>query len=155
MVEACVALRRRSPRKSTSALRVLGFGLVWYLTVLSGLSTSLTAVAFAAIVPIRPRAEDGQSPLKEAMHDLHPWNAFLVLPLFAFAKAGVSFAGLSLEQAFAPLVIAIPVVATASPGFWDEFKDRAAAHLLLAGSLSLVVLSAMAVGTWLRRRRRG
>ncbi|MEL1606957.1 Na+/H+ antiporter NhaA, partial [Acinetobacter baumannii] len=57
--------------------------------------------------PIRPRAEDGQSPLKEAMHDLHPWNAFLVLPLFAFAKAGVSFAGLSLEQAFAPLVIAI------------------------------------------------
>ena len=41
------------------------------------------------------------------MHDLHPWNAFLVLPLFAFAKAGVSFAGLSLEQAFAPLVIAI------------------------------------------------
>ena len=86
---------------------VLGFGLVWYLTVQSGLSTSLTAVAFAAIVPIRPRAEDGQSPLKEAMHDLHPWNAFLVLPLFAFAKAGVSFAGLSLEQAFAPLVIAI------------------------------------------------
>ena len=67
----------------------------------------VTAVAFAAIVPIRPRAEDGQSPLKEAMHDLHPWNAFLVLPLFAFAKAGVSFAGLSMEQAFAPLVIAI------------------------------------------------
>ena len=86
---------------------VLGFALVWYLTVLSGLSTSLTAVAFAMIVPIKSRAEDGQSPLKEAMHDLHPWNAFLVLPLFAFAKAGVSFAGLSMEQAFAPLVIAI------------------------------------------------
>ncbi|QYF87190.1 Na+/H+ antiporter NhaA [Brevundimonas sp. PAMC22021] len=86
---------------------VLGFALVWYLTVLSGLSTSLTAVAFAAIVPIQPRAEDGQSPLKEAMHDLHPWNAFLVLPLFAFAKAGVSFAGLSFEQAFAPLVVAV------------------------------------------------
>lgn len=85
----------------------LGFAAVWYLTVLSGLSTSLTAVAFAMIVPISPRLEDGQSPLKEAIHDLHPWNAFLVLPLFAFAKAGVSFAGLSLEQALAPLVIAI------------------------------------------------
>ena len=85
----------------------VGFALVWYLTVLSGLSTSLTAVAFAMIVPIRARAEDGRSPLKEAIHDLHPWNAFLVLPLFAFAKAGVSFAGLSMDQAFAPLVVAI------------------------------------------------
>lgn len=86
---------------------VLGFAAVWYLTVLSGISTSLTAVAFALIVPITPRKEDRQSPLKEAMHDLHPWNAYLVLPLFAFAKAGVSFAGLSMDQAFAPLVIAI------------------------------------------------
>jgi NhaA family Na+:H+ antiporter len=86
---------------------VLGFALVWYLTVLSGLSTSLTAVAFAAIVPVNDRRCDGQSPLQEAMHDLHPWVAYLVLPLFAFAKAGVSFAGLSLEQAFAPLVIGI------------------------------------------------
>lgn len=86
---------------------VLGFALVWYLTVLSGLSTSLTAVAFAAIVPVNDRRRDGQSPLREAMHDLHPYVAFLVLPLFAFAKAGVSFAGLSVEQAFAPLVIGI------------------------------------------------
>lgn len=86
---------------------VLGFALVWYLTVQAGVSTSLTAVAFAMIVPVEPRGHDGQSPLKEAMHDLHPWNAYLVLPLFAFAKAGVSFAGLSLEQAFAPLVLAI------------------------------------------------
>src|SRR5690606_3613819 len=86
---------------------VLGFAVVWYLTVISGLSTSLTAVAFAAIVPVDDRRGDGQSPLKEAMHDLHPYVAFLVLPLFAFAKAGVSFAGLSLDQAFAPLVIGI------------------------------------------------
>ena len=86
---------------------VLGFGLVWYLTVLSGLSTALTAVAFAAIVPVAPRRDDGQSPLKEAMHDLHPWVAWLILPLFAFAKAGVSFAGLSLEMAMAPLVLGV------------------------------------------------
>jgi NhaA family Na+:H+ antiporter len=86
---------------------VLGFALVWYLTVLSGLSTSLTAVAFAAIVPVDDRRGDGQSPLKEAMHDLHPWVAYLVLPLFAFAKAGISFGGLSLEQAFAPLVVGV------------------------------------------------
>jgi len=90
-----------------AAFWVLGFGAVWYLTVLSGLSTSLTAVAFALIVPVEPRRETSQSPLKDAMHDLHPYVAFIVLPVFAFAKAGVSFAGLSLEQLFAPLVIAI------------------------------------------------
>jgi NhaA family Na+:H+ antiporter len=86
---------------------VLGFVVVWYLTMQAGLSTSLTAVAFAAIVPVNPRVEDGQSPLKEAMHDLHPYVAYLVLPLFAFAKAGVSLTGLTLEQALAPLVLGI------------------------------------------------
>lgn len=100
---ALVAARRKVP----APFWVMGFALVWYLTVQAGLSTSLTAVAFALIVPVSNRTEDGQSPLKEAMHDLHPWVAYLVLPLFAFAKAGVSFAGLSLEQAFAPLVLGI------------------------------------------------
>lgn len=86
---------------------VMGFLAVWWLSVQAGLSTSLAAVAFAAIVPVEPRAEDGQSPLKEAMHDLHPYVAYLILPLFAFAKAGVSFAGLSLDQLFAPLVLGV------------------------------------------------
>jgi NhaA family Na+:H+ antiporter len=86
---------------------VMGFVLVWWLTVVSGLSTSLTAVAFALIVPVGERQDDRQSPLKEAMHDLHAWVAWLVLPLFAFAKAGVSFAGLTWGQATAPLVVAI------------------------------------------------
>jgi NhaA family Na+:H+ antiporter len=93
-------------RKVPAPFWVLGFAAVWYLTVQAGLSTSLTAVAFAAIVPVAERA-DGQSPLREAMHDLHPYVAFLVLPLFAFAKAGVSFAGLSLDQMLAPLVLGV------------------------------------------------
>lgn len=86
---------------------LLGFGLVWWLSVQGGLSTSLIAVAFAVIVPINPRGPECQSPLKEAMHDLHPYVAFCVLPIFAFAKAGVSFAGITLDQALAPLVIGI------------------------------------------------
>lgn len=94
-------------RRIPAPFWVMGFAAVWYLTVEAGISTSLTAVAFALIVPIKPRTEDGQSPLKEAMHDLHPYVAWLVLPLFAFAKAGVSFAGLSLDQAMAPLVLGI------------------------------------------------
>lgn len=96
-----------SLRRIPAPTWVLGFALVWWLSVKAGLSTSLAAVAFAAIVPVTPRADDRQSPLKDAMHDLHPYVAYLVLPLFAFAKAGVSFAGLSIDQMFAPLVLGV------------------------------------------------
>lgn len=98
-----VAARRRI----AAPLWVTAFAAVWWLSVQAGLSTSLAAVAFAAVVPVAPRADDQQSPLKEAMHDLHPYVAYLVLPLFAFAKAGVSFAGLSMDQLLAPLVLSI------------------------------------------------
>ncbi|WP_269714237.1 Na+/H+ antiporter NhaA [Caulobacter sp. NIBR2454] len=103
VVGALVAARVRI----TAPFWVIGFAAVWYLTVLSGLSTSLTAVAFAMIVPLQARKENRQSPIKEAIHDLHPYNAFLVLPLFAFAKAGVSFAGMSASAFISPLVVAI------------------------------------------------
>ena len=96
-------------RQVSAPFWVLGFAIVWWLAVEGGLSTSLIAVAFAAIVPVAARGEDGQSPLKEAMHDLHPYVAYVVLPIFAFAKAGVSFAGISLEQMAAPLVIGIAI----------------------------------------------
>ena len=98
-----VMSRRRIP----APFWVLGFALVWWLSVKAGLSTSLAAVAFATIVPVSARPGDGQIPLKEAMHDLHPYVAYLVLPLFAFAKACVSFAGLSVDQMLAPLVLGV------------------------------------------------
>jgi NhaA family Na+:H+ antiporter len=94
-------------RAAPAPFWILGFGLVWWLSVAGGLSTSLIAVAFAVIVPINPRGPECQSPLKEAMHDLHPYVAYCVLPIFAFAKAGVSFTGITAEQALAPLVVGI------------------------------------------------
>ncbi|MBN8552790.1 MAG: Na+/H+ antiporter NhaA [Caulobacterales bacterium] len=94
-------------RAIPSPFWVIGFGLVWWLSVAGGLSTSLIAVAFAVIVPITPREPESLSPLREAMHDLHPYVAYCILPIFAFAKAGVSFAGVTTEQALAPLVLGI------------------------------------------------
>lgn len=94
-------------RRLTMPVWIVAFALVWHLAVAAGLSTSLAAVAFAAVVPVNPRPGVDSSPLKSAMHDLHPYVAYAVLPLFAFAKAGVSFAGLSIEQAAAPLVVGI------------------------------------------------
>jgi len=47
----------------------------------------------ALAIPMR--AAEGESPLRQLVHALHPWVAFLVVPLFGFANAGVSFAGMS------------------------------------------------------------
>ncbi|MFT4954468.1 MAG: NhaA family Na+:H+ antiporter [Brevundimonas sp.] len=88
-------------------LWTLGFLWVWYFTLQAELSTSLAGVAFACIVPINARVEGRRSPLKSAMEVLHPWVAFGVLPLFAFAKAGFSFAGLSFQDLLSPVALGI------------------------------------------------
>ncbi len=88
-------------------LWTLGFLWVWYFSVQAQLSTSLAGVAFACIVPINARVEGRRSPLKSAMEVLHPWVAFGVLPLFAFAKAGFSFAGLSIDRLLSPVALGI------------------------------------------------
>jgi Na+:H+ antiporter, NhaA family len=88
-------------------LWTLGFLWVWHFSVEAQLSTSLAGVAFACIVPINPRVEGRRSPLKSAMEVLHPWVAFGVLPLFAFAKAGFSFEGLSIDRLLSPVALGI------------------------------------------------
>ena len=69
-------------------------GLVLWLCVLkSGIHATLAGVATALAVPMR--RPDGSSPLHETEHALHPWVSYLILPTFAFANAGVSFAGVT------------------------------------------------------------
>jgi NhaA family Na+:H+ antiporter len=51
--------------------------------------------------------EDGHSPAEALEHGLHPWVAFLVLPMFAFANAGVSLAGLSWSDLLQPVSLGI------------------------------------------------
>jgi NhaA family Na+:H+ antiporter len=69
--------------------------LLWVCVLKSGVHATLAGVAMAFAVPIRPPGGLGYSPLKHLQHVLHPWIAYLVMPLFAFANAGVSFAGLA------------------------------------------------------------
>lgn len=69
-------------------------GLVIWLCVLkSGVHATLAGVVTAMAIPLKDR--DGGSPLETAEHALHPWVAFAVLPVFAFANAGVSLQGVS------------------------------------------------------------
>ncbi|MYA88608.1 MAG: Na+/H+ antiporter NhaA [Boseongicola sp. SB0662_bin_57] len=79
--------------------------VMWAAVLKSGVHATLAGVLVALMVPIRAR--DGTSPLKVTEHDLHPWVAFLVLPLFAFANAGVSLEGISLSALAAPLPLGI------------------------------------------------
>lgn len=80
-------------------------GLVlWVFVLKSGVHATLAGVAAAMFIPI---AASGQRPLARLEHGLHPWIVFAVLPIFAFANAGVSFANVGGEALFAPLSLGI------------------------------------------------
>ena len=77
----------------------LAVGLVVWLCVLkSGVHATLAGVVTALAIPMRAPdwASSGHSPAQQLEHGLHPWVAFLVLPVFAFTNAGVALAGVEL-----------------------------------------------------------
>ena len=67
---------------------------IWLCVLKSGVHATLAGVVVAAFIPLR--ADDDASPARHLEHTLHPWVAFAVLPVFAFANAGVSFQGMGL-----------------------------------------------------------
>ena len=72
---------------------------MWVCMIKSGVHATLAGVVSAMFIPLKAE-RDGEtvSPAKHLEHTLHPWVAFMIMPVFAFANAGVSFAGLSAEQ---------------------------------------------------------
>lgn len=84
--------------------------LLWYATMLSGVHATIAGVMAAFAIPFRrtigaPNAED--SPLHRLEHGLAKPVAFLIVPLFGFANAGVSLEGVGIAQALAPLPLGI------------------------------------------------
>ena len=80
---------------------LLAAGL-WLAVLLSGVHATIAGVLAAFAIPIGGR-EEGASPLERLEHALHPWVAFLIVPLFGFANAGLSFAGLDMRDVVAPV----------------------------------------------------
>ncbi|WOB10319.1 Na+/H+ antiporter NhaA [Piscinibacter gummiphilus] len=79
-----------------SVLPYLAVGTVIWLCVLkSGVHATLAGVVTAFAIPLRTEDDEAHSPLESLEHALHPWVAFAVLPMFAFANAGVVLQGLS------------------------------------------------------------
>jgi Na+:H+ antiporter, NhaA family len=95
----------------------VAIGLVlWVCLLKSGIHATLAGVATAMAISLRD--ERGASPLEAAEHALHPWVAFVVLPVFAFANAGVDLRGVSLETLVhgVPLGIVLGLVAGKTVG---------------------------------------
>ncbi|MEP5938437.1 MAG: Na+/H+ antiporter NhaA [Erythrobacter sp.] len=79
--------------------------LMWAFILKSGVHATLAGVAAALTVPLVARNEE--RPLEHMEHALHPWVAFLVIPIFGFANAGVEVIGIDPSDLLAPLPLGI------------------------------------------------
>lgn len=83
-------------------------GVVLWVSVLkSGVHATLSGVAIAFAIPMRAPGKPRHSPVERLEHTLHPWVAFAILPLFAFANAGVPLVGLTREALLHPVTLGI------------------------------------------------
>jgi NhaA family Na+:H+ antiporter len=91
----------------TSAYLVTGL-IIWVCVLKSGVHATLAGVVIALFIPISSKNEnDGEAPLKRIEHGLAPWVAFGVMPIFAFANAGVDLSTLSLNNLFSTIPLGI------------------------------------------------
>ena len=94
--------RTRTPRVAPALL--LG-ALLWLLVLKSGVHATLAGVVIAFFIPLRDR--NGGSPLDGLGHGLQPYVAFLIVPLFAFANAGLGFENMTLAALSTPLTMGV------------------------------------------------
>jgi NhaA family Na+:H+ antiporter len=83
---------------------------LWYAVLMSGVHATVAGVLAAAMIPVQPTPgapDSAESPLHRLEHSITPWVAFLIVPLFGFANAGVSLGGTGLAQLFAPLPLGV------------------------------------------------
>ncbi|WP_275099982.1 Na+/H+ antiporter NhaA [Sedimenticola hydrogenitrophicus] len=100
LVACCIPLlllfnRRRVESKS---LYIMVGVVMWVAMLKSGVHATLAGVILALFIPMQSKVDPRQSPLKEMEHDLHSVVAFWILPIFAFANAGITLTGIGIEQ---------------------------------------------------------
>lgn len=74
--------------------------ILWVSLLQSGIHATLAGVLLAMFIPLTDHKNATHSPLEELEHDLHNTVAFGVLPIFAFANAGISLAGMGIGDLF-------------------------------------------------------
>ncbi|MEN5166320.1 Na+/H+ antiporter NhaA [Achromobacter kerstersii] len=84
--------------------------VLWYFVLKSGVHATLAGVALALTIPLSPRnagKPGAHSPLHDLEHALHKPVALLIVPIFGFANAGVSFAGMGLASLAQPVPMGV------------------------------------------------
>ena len=92
--------------RSFTGYLLLGI-FVWATVLKSGVHATLAGFLVAWFIPLSVKNEKNESMLESTEHSLQPWVAFLVLPLFAFANAGVNLSGLKLYDFIDPVTLGI------------------------------------------------
>jgi NhaA family Na+:H+ antiporter len=88
----------------TSSYILLGI-VLWIAVLKSGVHATLAGVLIALCIPMRDA--QGESPLRELERDLHGPVAFAILPIFAFANAGLSLGAMSMENLTHPVTVGV------------------------------------------------
>ena len=105
---AALVILNRLKVKSIAPYILIGI-VMWVFVLKSGVHATLAGVILAFAIPVTSSHRDGSShsPLEQLEHKLAPWVAFGIMPVFAFANAGVSLGGLSIQSFLAPLPLGI------------------------------------------------
>jgi NhaA family Na+:H+ antiporter len=123
-------------RVRSLAVYLIGGAMLWYAVLMSGVHPTVAGVLTAAAVPLvrTSGAPDAiHSPLHRLEHGLAPWVAYLILPLFGFANAGVALEGAGSLLAPLPLAIAAGLLIGKQAGIFGGVA--AAVRLGLAAPL--------------------
>lgn len=105
-----MAILNRCDVRRPAAYVVVGI-LLWIAVLKSGVHATLAGVVMALFIPLDekpdPATGEMRSMLHHMEHTLHPWVAFGVLPIFAFANAGIPLLDLSLADVMHPVPLGI------------------------------------------------
>jgi NhaA family Na+:H+ antiporter len=105
IVVGLVVLNRCGVRRLAPYL-VAG-GLLWFFMLQSGIHATLAGVILALCIPLGDPQQKRKSPLLYLEEKMHPWVAFAVVPIFGFANAGVSLAGISARDLIDPVPLGV------------------------------------------------
>lgn len=97
LFKATTELHERLENREHDSGHGKGYASFWVVVAVlkSGVHATLAGVIVGFFIPLKEK--HGRSPAKRLEHVLHPWVAYLILPLFAFANAGVSLQGVTLD----------------------------------------------------------